>query len=46
VDSFPQPLTHCLVRLRLLNTLWSLVVREVGTLVLVLLVKVVAVRAD
>jgi len=29
-----------------LNTLWSLVVREVGTLALVLLVKVVAVRVD
>jgi len=26
VDSFPQLLTHCLVRLRLLNTLWLLVV--------------------
>jgi hypothetical protein len=33
VDSFPQPLTHCLVHLRLLNTLWWLVVvREVVAL--------------
>jgi hypothetical protein len=26
VDSFPQPLTHCLVQLPKLNILWSLVV--------------------
>jgi hypothetical protein len=44
VDSFPQPLTHCLAHLRLLNTLWLLVVvREVVVLMALEAVEVLAV---
>jgi hypothetical protein len=43
VDSFPQPLTHCLVRLRLLNTLWLLV----GVVLVVMVLALVgAVRVE
>jgi hypothetical protein len=43
VDSFPQPLTHYLVRLRLLNILWSLVVVGVAVGMVVVEVAVLAV---
>jgi hypothetical protein len=39
VDSFPQPLTHCLVQLPQLNTLWLLEVVVVAVVMKHLLVE-------